>query len=319
MKALVALPLLAACVSAAAQNYPTRPIRVISNAASASPGDIALRLMAPRMAAGLGQPLIPETKGGGGGAIAAQDAIRAGADGHALLYSSSQIITSKYLLKNVTVDVMKDLAPVSVAARVTNLLAVHGSVPVGNVKDMVDYSKRNPGKLTFSSNGIGSSLHLQWVGFLVSTGADMFHVPYGSANESIRNSDFLTGRISAILIPWSSVRPSVEAGKVKVLAVIGDQRYKRLPDVPAIGEIYPDYKFSLGFWGFFAAAGVPAAIVSRVSDEVQKAARDPDIIAKLEGIDVETVGNTPQAFASYLRQFDANVATIIRAAKIEAQ
>jgi tripartite-type tricarboxylate transporter receptor subunit TctC len=313
--------LAAACLAIPlhAQNYPTRPVRVVSNSASGSPGDIALRLVAPKVSAALGQPVVVETKGGGGGQIAAQDVMRAGPDGYTLMYSTSMIVTSKYLLKNVTVDVMKDFVPISIAARVTNLLAVHSSVPVGSVKELVDYARRNPGKVSFSSNGIGSSLHLQWIGFMVSTGADMFHVPYGSGNEAIRNNDFLTGRTSASFIPYSSIRPHLEAGKVKVLAVLGDQRYKRLPDVPAVNEAFPDYRFSLGFWGFFGPAGMPQPIVSRLSAEIQKGLKEGDVVSKLEGIDVEAIGNSPEAFARFLKTYEATVATLVKIAKLEPQ
>jgi tripartite-type tricarboxylate transporter receptor subunit TctC len=302
-----------------AQSYPTKAIRVVSNSASGSPGDVALRLVAPKVSDALGQPVVVETKGGGGGQIAAQDVMRAGPDGYTIMYSTSMIVTSKYLLKNVTVDVMRDFVPISMAARVTNLLAIHSSVPVGSVKELVDFSKRNPGKLSFSSNGIGSSLHLQWIGFMVSTGADMFHVPYGSANEAIRNNDFLTGRTSASFIPYNSIRPHLEAGKVKVLAVIGDRRYKRLPDVPAVSEAFPDYRFTLGFWGFYGPSGIAQPVVARLSGEIQKGLKEADIVSKLEGIDVEAMGNSPEAFGQLLRNYEANVAALVKAARLEPQ
>jgi len=316
---LLAAACLAMPLAGYPQNYPAKPIRVVSNSASGSPGDIALRLVAPKVSATLGQPVVVETKGGCGGQIAAQDVMRAGPDGYTLMYSTSMIVTSKYLLKNVTVDVMRDFVPISLAARVTNLLAVHSSVPANSLKELVEYSRRNPAKVSFSSNGIGSSLHLQWIGFMVSTGADMFHVPYGSGNEAIRNNDFLTGRTSASFIPYSSIRPHLEAGKVKVLAVISDQRYKRLPDVPAVSEAFPDYKFSLGFWGFFGPARIPQPIVARLSGEIQKALKEPDVIAKLEGIDVEAMGNSPEAFARLLKTYEATVATLVKTAKLQPQ
>src|SRR4051794_8889875 len=193
-----------------AQTFPSKPIRVVSNAAAGSPGDIALRLVAPKAAATLGQPMVVETKGGGGGQIAAADVIRSGADGYTLLYSSSMIVTSKYLLKNVTMDLQRDLVPISLSARATNLVAVHSSIPARSLRELVDYAKKNPGKLSFSSNGIGSSLHLQFIGFMVSTGTELFHVPYGTANEGLRNNDFLTGRLALSLIPYSSMKAAID-------------------------------------------------------------------------------------------------------------
>jgi len=305
--------------AASAQSYPTKPIRVVSNAAAGSPGDIALRLVAPKVSAALAQPVVVETRGGGGGQIAAMEAIRSGTDGYSLLYSSSQIVTSKFLLKNVTIDTLRDLVPVSQSARTTNLLAVHASVPVNSLRELVDYSRRNPGKLSFSSNGIGSSLHLQFIGLMVSTGADLFHVPYGSANEGLRNNDFLTGRTSVSLIPYSSLKPALDAGNVKVLAVLGESRYRRLPAVPAVNEAYPDYRFSLGFWGFLAPAGIAQPIVNRLSGEIQKGYRDADIVAKLDALDVEAVGSTPQQFTSFLKRYEETIAGLVKSAGLKPQ
>jgi tripartite-type tricarboxylate transporter receptor subunit TctC len=319
MSCLLALPALGLPLLAASQAFPSKPIRVVSNAAAGSPGDVALRLVTPRVAASIGQPVVVETKAGGGGQIAALDILRASPDGYSLMYSSSMIVTSKYLLKSVTVDVLRDFAPVSMSARVTNLIAVHNSVPVNNLREFIDYAKRNPGNVSISSNGIGSSLHLQWIGFMQSSGTDLLHIPYGSGNEGLRNNDFLTGRVSASLIPYSSVRQAVEAKLVKVVAVLSDTRYKRLPEVPAISEAIPDYKFTLGFWGFFAPATTPAPIVTRLSDEIQKGFRDADIAAKLDGLDTEPQTNSPQQFAGLLKTFDANVAAVVRAAGLTAQ
>ncbi len=315
----VSLALLALPAIALAQAFPTKPIRVVSNSAAGSPGDVALRLVAPRVSASIGQPVVVETKAGGGGQIAAQDVLRASPDGYSLMYSTSMIVTSKYLLKSVTVDVLRDFAPVSMAARVTNLVAVHSSVPANKLREFIDYVKKNPGKVSVSSNGIGSSLHLQWIGFMQSSGTDLLHVPYGSGNEGLRNNDFLTGRIGATLIPYSSVRQAVEAKQVKILAVLSDARYKRLPDVPALTETLPDYRFTLGFWGFFAPAATPAPVVARLSEEIQKGFRDADIAAKLEGLDTEPSTNTPQEFARVLKTFDANVAAVLKAAGLSPQ
>ncbi|MFM9969862.1 MAG: Bug family tripartite tricarboxylate transporter substrate binding protein [Burkholderiales bacterium] len=305
--------------STQAQSFPTKPLRVISNSASGSPGDIALRLVAPRISASVGQPVVVETKAGAGGQIAAQDVLRAGADGYSMMFSTNMIISSKYLLKNVTIDVQRDFAPVSMAARVTNLVAVHNSVPGNTLREFVDYAKKNPGKVSVSSNGIGSSLHLQWIGFMQSTGTDLNHIPYGSGNEGLRNNDFLTGRIGATLIPYSSIRQAVEAKQVRILAVLGDSRYKRLPDVPSLNEAIPDYKFTLGFWGFFAPAATPAPIVTRLSDEIQKGFRDADIATKLEALDTEPSTSSPRDFAAAIKVFDTNVAALVKAAGLTPQ
>jgi len=319
LSCLPALPALLLPLTAASQAFPAKPLRVVSNSASGSPGDIALRLVAPRISASVGQPVVVETKAGGGGQIAAQDVLRANPDGYALMYSTNMIVTSKYLLKSVTVDVLRDFAPVSMAARVTNLLAVHNAVPANSLREFIDYARRNPGKVSFSSNGIGSSLHLQWIGFMQASGTDLLHIPYGSGNEGLRNNDFLTGRITATLIPYSSIRPALEARQVKILAVLSDARYRRLPEMPAVSEAIPDYPFTLGFWGFFAPGATPASIVTRLSDEIQKGFRDSDIVTKLEALDTEPKTNTPQEFTAQLKSFEANVIALVKAANLTPQ
>jgi tripartite-type tricarboxylate transporter receptor subunit TctC len=229
------------------------------------------------------------------------------------------IVTSKYLLKNVTMDLQRDLVPISLSARATNLVAAHSSVPARSLRELVDYAKKNPGKLSFSSNGIGSSVHLQFIGFMVSTGTELFHVPYGSANEGLRNNDFLTGRLALSLIPYSSMKSALDSGQVRALAVLGDARYKRLPDLPSVTEVFPDYRLTLGFWGFFGPAGMPATAVSRVGGEIQKGYRDGEVVSKLEALDVEAVGNTPEQFAAFLRAYEGNVASLVKAAGLEPQ
>ncbi|MFM9969368.1 MAG: Bug family tripartite tricarboxylate transporter substrate binding protein [Burkholderiales bacterium] len=302
-----------------AQTWPAKPIRIVSNSAAGSPGDISLRLAAPRIGAALGQPLVVEQKGGGGGMIAVNDVQRNGPDGYAILFSSSLIIGGRFLLKNVTVDLQKDFIPISMATRSINLLGMHNSVPVSSARELVEYAKRNPGKLTVSSNGIGSSLHLQWLGFMRNTGADFLHIPYGSQNEAIRNNDFLTGRLSLALIPLSTMKAAMDAGAVRPLAVMGDSRYKRSPDIPAVTEAFPGYKLSLGFFAFYGPLGLPQPIVNRFAAEVQKAFKDPEIVAKLEAIDVQAVGNSPEEFAPFLNAYVANIAELVKSAGLEPQ
>lgn len=306
-------------VSAHAQSWPVKPIRVVSNSAAGSPGDISLRLVAPKLSTSLGQPVVVEQKGGAGGMLAVNDVQKSGPDGYAFLFSSSLIIGGRFLLKTVTVDLHKDFIPISMASRSINMLGMHTSVPANSARELVEYAKKNPGKLSVSSNGIGSSLHLQWLGFMRNTGVDFLHVPYGSQNEAIRNNDFLTGRLSLALIPLSTMKAAMETGQVKPLAVMGDSRYKRAPDVPAITEAFPGYKLSLGFFGFYGPLGLPQPVVQRFAGEIQKAFKDPDITSKLEAIDVQAVGNTPEEFAPFLNAYVGTIAELVKAAGLQAQ
>ena len=296
MKLVLAL-LLAVPLAAAGQSYPSRPIRVISDSAAGSPGDVALRLATQKMTVQMGQPVVVEMRTGAGGQIAAGEVLRAGLDGYTVLYSSSLIMVSRFVMKSMKIDVQKDLAPISPAARSNNFLLVHRSVPVATLPEFIAYLKKNPGKLTYSSNGIGSSLHIQWVGFLVSTGTDMLHVPYGSGNNSMRHTDFFVGRTSAVMTNLGSVKKPLDAGDIRALAMIGDERTPSLPDVPAITEVIPNVKLATGFWGFWGPAGLPDPILTRLSGEVQKALKDPETVARLEALDIKPFSATPPEFA----------------------
>lgn len=229
--------LLCAAGSSVAQTWPVKPIRIVSNSAAGSPGDISLRLAAPRIGAALGQPLVVEQKGGGGGMLAATDVQRNGPDGYAILFSSSLIIGGRFLLKNVTVDLQRDFVPISMASRAVNMIGIHSSVPAGSLRELVDYARKNPGKLSVSSNGIGSSLHLQW----------------------------------------------------------------------------------LGFFGFYGPLGLPMATVNRLSSEIQKAYKDAEIVSKLEAIDIQAVGNTPEEFAAFVNAYVPTIGELVKAAGLSPQ
>ncbi|MFM9969455.1 MAG: Bug family tripartite tricarboxylate transporter substrate binding protein [Burkholderiales bacterium] len=306
-------------VLAAAQNYPTKPIRIISDSASGSPGDVALRLVAPKMSVGLGQPVIVEPRTGAGGQIAAGEVLKSGADGHTILFSTALILVSKFVMKSFRVDMERDFAPISLALRGNNFLAVHKSVPARNFREFVDFAKKNPGNLSFSSNGMGSSLHIQWVGVTLAAGIDLLHVPYGSGNNSMRVTDFFVGRTLAIMSPLGAMRRQLDAGEVRVLAMMADERNKSLPEVPAITEVLPGVRLATGFWGFWAALEVPPTIVNRLSGEIQKGYREPDVIARLESLDSIPVGSTPQEFALAIANQMKILKEIVGAAGITPQ
>jgi tripartite-type tricarboxylate transporter receptor subunit TctC len=312
---ILALPLVAA-----SQAFPTKPIRIASNSAAGNPGDVAVRVAGQRLSAVFGQPVIVETRVGAGGKLAATDVIKGGADGHSMLFSSSSILTSRFVLKDMTIDVQKDLVPVSVAVRAdNNFMAVNGTVPTGSLKEFIDHAKRNPGKVSYSSNGIGSSLHLQWLGLVLATDADLLHVPYGSGNNSQRLGDFFTGRTNAIIAPYTALKPYVDSGKVKLLAIVAKKRNPRAAEVPTITDAVPQYKLLSVSWGFWVPAGTPQTIVQRLSDEIQKAFKDPDIVAKLDALDVQAAGSSPKDFATEVNEQVTFIEEFVKAAGIKPE
>jgi len=303
-----------------AQTFPHKPIRIASNSAAGNPGDVAVRVAAQKMSAVFGQPVLVETRVGAGGKLAATDVIKGGVDGHSILFSSSSILISKYLLKDMTVDVQKDLAPVSVAVRAdNNFMAAHADLPVSSVRELIEYARRNPGKLTYSSNGVGSSLHLQFLGVALAGKVDMLHVPYASGNNAQRIGDFLTGRTQAMIAPFTALKSAADSGKVKLLAIVASKRNPRAAEVPAITEAIPGYQLLGTFWGFWAPAGTPPAVVNRLSEEIQKGFRDADIIAKLDGLDVQAGGSSPRDFAAEVKEQIGFIEEFVRVARISPE
>ncbi len=303
-----------------AQGFPAKPIRISSNSAAGNPGDVAVRVVGQKMSVVFGQPVLVETRVGAGGKLAATDAIKGGSDGHSLLFSSSSILISRYLLKDMTVDVQKDLVPISVAVRAdNNFMATSAQIPVTSIKDLIEYARRNPGQVSYSSNGIGSSLHLQWLGLVLAGKLDMVHVPYASGNNSQRIGDFLTGRTQAMIAPYAALKASADAGKVKMLAIVANKRNPRAPDVPGITELIPGYRLLGTFWGFWGPAGMSQAVLARLSDEIQKGFRDSDIVSKLDALDVQAAGSSPAEFAAEVREQIMFIEEFVKAAGIKPE
>ncbi|MFM9972868.1 MAG: Bug family tripartite tricarboxylate transporter substrate binding protein [Burkholderiales bacterium] len=306
--------------AAQAQSFPFKPIRIASNSAAGNPGDIAVRVAAQKISAVFGQPVLVETRVGAGGKLAATDTIKGGPDGHSILFSSSSILISRYLLKDMTVDVQKDLAPVSVAVRAdNNFMATHADLPVSSVRELVEYARKSPGKITYSSNGVGSSLHLQFLGVTLSGKVDMTNVPYASGNNSQRIADFLTGRTQAIIAPYTTLKAAADSGKVRLLAIIAAKRNPRAAEVPSILEEISGYQLLGTFWGFWVPAGTPSTAINRLSDEIQKSFLDREIVAKLDALDVQAGGSSPREFAAEVKEQIGFIEEFVKAAAIRPE
>ena len=317
--AVLVMALVAASRAVLSQGYPIKPIRVASNASAGSPGDVAIRLMAVKMSGAMGQPVVVEIRPGAGGAIAASDVIRSDADGYSILYTTGILIVSKFLMKTMPVDVLRDFVPISLVATVNLYLIVHESVPAKSIQELVTYAKRNPGKLSYATNGVGSGLHLFGVSFSQSTGTELFHVPYGSGNNALRLNDFLEGRVSIVFAPYDFIKPNLAGGKIRVLAITDDKRTKHMPDIPAITESFPTYMLTPGFFGLLGRAGLPQPILARLEGEAQKALLDPNVVSKLDAIGVDSVGSSAQSFGSVLRNQVEVIGSLIKAAGLTPQ
>jgi tripartite-type tricarboxylate transporter receptor subunit TctC len=317
-KTLAILALLAASLPAAAQQgYPNKLVRVI---APFPPGggatDIIIRMVAPKMQEALGQSVVIENRAGANGNIGGDIVAKAAPDGYTLLYaSSSNMATNKYLSKTVPFDAQKDFAPISMMATPLTAFVVHASVPVKNIAELVEHAKKNPGKLTYGSAGIGSMQHLTGEAFKRVTGVDMLHVPFKGAAGAING--VMTGQIDVYFPGTSSARPLIQAGKIKLLGLLELERYAGMPDVPTVSETIPGFTKGASWFAMFAPAKTPRPIIDRLNGEIVKALKMPDVRARFDDVGIQPVGSTPERLAQILAADIERSGTLIRALKIE--
>jgi tripartite-type tricarboxylate transporter receptor subunit TctC len=306
-----------ALAASAQQGYPNKPVRVI---APFPPGggatDIIIRLVAPKMHEGLGQSVVIENRAGANGNIGGDIVAKAAPDGYTLLYaSSSNMATNKYLSKTVPFDAQKDFAPISMMASPLTAFAVHASVPVKNVAELVEYAKKNPGKLTYGSAGIGSMQHLTGEAFKRTTGVDMLHVPFKGAAGAING--LMTGQIDVYFPGTSSAKPLVTANKIRILGLLELERYPGMPDVPTVSETIPGFTKGASWFAMFAPAKTPRPIIDRLNGEIVKALKQPDVRARLDDVGIQPIASTPERLAEILNADIEKSGSLIRALGIQ--
>ena len=282
-----------------AQNYPTKPIRLVVPFAPGGSSTIVARSVALEMEKGLGQSIVIENKGGGGGNPAMQDVARAEPDGYTLLITHiGSLSLNPFLYSSLPFDVNRDFAHVSLLAKVPNIFVVHESVPAKDVREFVALAKKDPGRLYYGSAGNGSAGHLAMEYFKLVAGIELQHVPYKGTGPNL--VDLVAGRTHATSAGTPPLMPHVKAGKLRVVGVGSPRRLASLPDVPTIAEQgYAGFETSQ-WYGLSAPAKTPPAIIRRLADEAAKAARSPAVVERYRADDAEAVGSTPQEYAQYI-------------------
>jgi len=305
--ALAALPL-----AAAAQDFPSKPVRLIVPLAPGGSADVLARFLAPGLGEGLGRPVIVENRSGGGGHIGSAVVAKAPADGHTLLIAGSPQAVGMSLYTNLTYDMAKDLAAVTQGAIFPSILAVHPSLAVKSVKDLLALGKARPGDLTYGAN-TGSPNHLGMELF----GIKMTFVPYKGAGAVA--GDLIAGHIQLASLGFPAALPHVQSGRLRAIAVTGENRSSQLPDVPTVAESgVPGYNVTLWF-GLFAPAGTPTDIVSRLSNEAAKALKNPDVTSKLNALGAEVAPSAPEEFARFVREEIVRWAKVVKAIGIKPE
>jgi tripartite-type tricarboxylate transporter receptor subunit TctC len=297
---LLGMALLAAVpLAVLSQAFPAKPIRML---VPYPPGGIdpAARLMGPKMTEVLGQPIVIENLAGANGFIGTERAARSAPDGYTVLFAtSSTLIAGVFLSKTVPFDPLKDFTPITNLYEPLHLIAVHASLPVNSVRELIDYAKKYPGKLSYSSSGIGSVFHLNTEIFKQAAGVDIVHVPYKGIAPAA--TDLAVGRVEVGLMGYTNFRPFLADSKLKLLAVLEPKRYARLPEIPALAEILPTYRKSPSWIGLLAPAGLPQAILGRLHAASVRALNASELQVYMEQNSNLIVGNTPEEFGKQMR------------------
>jgi tripartite-type tricarboxylate transporter receptor subunit TctC len=309
---LLKLFLVVACSGALAQTWPqARPVRIISFFTAGSPADALARQVAQKTGEAVGQPIVVEVQAGAGGLLAAQTVARAAPDGHTLLLTISTTFTvTPHLVKGMTIG-MKDFAPIMTMAKAYTCMLAAVSFPPNDARQTLEYMKANPGKVAYGSNGIGGTYHLEMEMLKSKHKLDIIHVPYKGGTDGLQQA--AAGTIPVAFAPCSSVAPLAKAGKVKFLAVLEMKRSPDYPDVPAMGELIPDYEKISGGTDLWAPGATPPAIVRRIRDEIDKTLALPELRETMKKISFPYDGTSLEAMAAQ-RTKDYEVAT--RAVKI---
>jgi len=300
------------------QGYPAKPVRVLSTFTPGAVADSAMRLVAQKMAVSMGQPVVVEVQAGAGGLLAAQTLIRSAPDGYTLLHAApSTIVSAPFLQKNPPYHPMKDFTYITRLAIATSSLLVTASLPVNTVKELIEYARANPAKLSYASNGVGATQHLQMELIKQKYGLDITHVPYKGGQEGLNAA--AAGQIPIAFAPAASALAQARAGKVKVLGVMSVERFAFFPDVPSMGEQLSDYENIPTSDEIVGPAGMPAAIVRRLNAEIVSALKLPEVIERFNQIGFIPGGGTPEEHAAQLKKDMEIFAKGRKAARIEAE
>lgn len=295
--------------------YPDKPIKILVGFAAGGPTDIVARLVGSRLEKVLGQPVIVENKPGGGSNIASAEAARAKPDGYTLFLGTIANATNMSIYKNLNYNTERDFVPITQLVSSPSVLVVNNDLPVKTLAELIAYAKANPGKLTYASSGAGGSPHLAGEMLKQRAGIDALHVPYKGAAPAM--NDVMGGTVSMGFKTASGVTSTIQAGRLRAIAIASDKRLPQLPDVPTLAELgFKDFEVS-SWSGLFAPKGTPPEIIKTISDATIEILKSPEVRKQLEGMGAIPVGSTPAEFQKYVRSEIEKWGVVAKTAKIE--
>jgi tripartite-type tricarboxylate transporter receptor subunit TctC len=318
MVRILAAVLIAVPLAALAQAWPAKPIRLVVPYPPGGSTDLLGRAVAGKVAEALGQQVLVDNRGGANGTLGSDMVARAAPDGYTFLLGTGAThgITS-LMSKSVPYDPVRDFTPITAAAEVPIILVTHPGMPARDVKELLDYGRKNPGKLSYGSSGTGSPHHLAGELLRQVAGVDMVHVPYKGAAPAVQ--DLLGGQIPSVFTTLSTALPHIRSGKLRAIGLVEAKRQPSAPEIPTIGEAIPGYAMPRSWLGFFGPAGMPEAITRRLNAEIVKAVQSADVRTRLESAGMPVVGTSSDEFARMVRDDMETFRKIVNAAGIKPE
>lgn len=281
----------------AASAYPSKPVRIVVPFSAGGAGDVVTRIMAQRLSARMGQPFIVENKPGAGGATGAGTVVKAPADGYTLGFVSSGHAWLAAINPNLGFNPSKDLQPIALICSIPYVFLTRPDAPFKTVPEFIAYAKAHPGKLSYASAGVGTLTHLLPAWLFSDYGLDMTHIPYGGTAPAMNS--LIGGQVDVYFDPVATSVPQVQAGKVRALATTGDKRTKSTADIPTLTQLGYPVQGSTWF-GLMAPASVPKPIIEKIHKEVNAALEDPEVVQRLQSMDISIEATTIASFAAFL-------------------
>lgn len=316
--AAVAVAPALAQISDAAAGFPSRPVRLVVPFGAGSGPDVRARQLGQKLADDWGQPVVVENRPGAGGQLAMEQVAKAAPDGYTLVMAGQSAVAIAPHLAPLRYDPLKDFAPVTRTSQGTIILVVHSELPVRSVAELVDYARRNPGKLNAASWGSATITHLALELFTRTTGVRITHVPYKAASQAV--AELVAGQVQVAFEFYPAIGAQVKTGRLRAIAVSGRDRIPALPDVPTFTEAGVREMESVSGWqGVAVPAGTPREIVARLQAAVARVLALPDVRASYVDAGFVPVGDTPEAFAAFIRTEHARWGKLIADAGVRAE
>jgi tripartite-type tricarboxylate transporter receptor subunit TctC len=317
MKLLLALLFALGCSAAQAQAYPARPVKIVVAFSPGGGTDIVARVLGQKLTEMWGQQVIVENRAGASGTIGTEYAAKAPPDGYTLFMGTlGNLSVNKHLYTKMTVDPIRDFAPITKVVDVYFVMVAHPSVPAKDVAELIALAKARPGFVTYGSSGPGGAPHLAAELFKRMAGVDMTHIPYKASAQSFQ--DLLGGQVMVTMDSQIQALPYIRDNRLRALGVLSAKRVASLPDVPTIGETVPGYELT-NWFGLVAPAATPKDLLAKISTDVSKALQDQGLRDKVTALSAAVVGDTPEQFGATIRADSEKWARIIREANIKIE